>query len=240
MPHSEGGHLSRQSPVVVCTPRDDVDHDRRGGDAVNIALVLTRRKQSIRTDPHPELARDLRDVARLFRGCPCPCYLVGGVGDSVRAGVFVRNHHDLDVGVFIDDLGLLEAHLNISGYRIVQRRALLHISPRLDLQVVADRPRRPRPTSPPPTRLRVTINASGPVLMARRRFQFFDLFLYRRLADGVGLCDRPEVIPWGDFLPASDLDPQSSLVLPNPQYRLHLPFDDRKRALDLQLTMGVS
>lgn len=180
--------------------------------------------------------QDLRDDIEVIRALvdsgPVDVYLVGGVGLALRSGHFYRNHADIDLAIFVDDLAAFSQHAASHGYGWASPVAGVAITPWRRIDVA-------RPLAAPGE---VTAG-SGPLRLVRRRgshlqrvtqrADFLDVMLLGSRADGAEMLGEGVVVPWEDFLPTEALGRR--LLLPNPRYKSHLPAPWPRQRRDLRV-----
>ena len=169
-----------------------------------------------------ELTADLRQLADLLEGMRVPVYLVGGVGMALRAGGFARNHRDLDIAVFVEDLGELARHLRARGMHLVHQVLGTYLSPWHRLQVTMPLDWDRVALDPESLHLRALRPGRARIATAGRT-GYFDVFLLGRGPTGVALHGYGRTVPHDDFFPADRLPGSTVLHLPCPRYKQHLP-----------------
>lgn len=197
-------------------------------------LAVARPRNRWRVGPWREQLRaDLGAVRRWVDAGPVDVYLVGGVGMAAHADAFYRNHGDIDLAVFTEDLDEFADYVALSGFRWAHAVAGVAVSPwhRVDLAVPISRPLPDRP-------LRL-IQGERRWLRTPSRAEFLDVMLLDRQVDGVGMVGLPVCVPWDDFLPALSVADNSRLWLPNPRHKQHLPARWPRQRRDLRAAQRV-
>lgn len=190
-----------------------------------------------------DLHDDVATVRSLVDAGPVGVYLVGGVGLALRSGRFYRNHADIDLAIFVDDLAAFAEHAARHGYEWARPVAGLALTPwrRLDVaRPVAMAPGElPTGAAPEVSALRLVRRRTARLQRVRRRPDFMDVMLLESRADGVAMLGEGVVVPWPDFLPATALGHR--LLLPNPRYKAHLParWPRQRRDLRTAALIGV-
>lgn len=174
------------------------------------------------------LHRDLATLLEWSDAGPVDLYLVGGLGVAVRSGGFRRNHADIDLALFTDDLPRFTDYLADCGYHWARPVLGLAVSPwhRLDLARPVRSPR-------PPQALRVTRATPARLRRSALRTDFMDVMLMSRDPAGVTMIGDEVQVPWQDFLPAQRVAGSRHLWLPNLAYKRHLPTRWPRQRRDL-------
>lgn len=184
---------------------------------------------------------DVATVRALVDAGPVEVYLVGGVGLALRSGHFYRNHADIDLAIFVDDLAAFAEHAAGHGYEWARPIAGVAVTPwrRLDVARPLTVPQDGLPGAglAEPCALRLVRRRNAVVHRIRRRPDFMDVMLLEARSDGVAMLGEGVVVPWSDFVPATALGRR--LLLPNPQYKVHLPARWPRQRRDLR-TMARS
>lgn len=179
------------------------------------------------------LHRDIAAVRDWADAGPADLFLVGGLGLAVRSEGFRRNHADIDLALFTDELAPFTDYLHECGYQWARPVLGLALSPwhRIDLaRPLAD----PQPTRP----LRVARAVSPRVRRSRLRTDYMDIMLMHRDPSGVTMIGEDVRVPWSDFLPATPVSGARRLWLPNVSYKRHLPARWPRQRRDLSLAVG--
>ncbi len=193
-------------------------------------MAISRPRHRLRMGPwRQDLRDDVTEVCRWADAGPVDLYLVGGLGLAVRGVEFYRNHADIDLAFFADDLPAFSAYLADSGYHWAQPVMSLPLSPwhRVDLA-------RPLPDPATARPLRVSRHRPIGVWRAARRTDFMDVMVMRRHEAGVEMLGHDAVVPWDDFLPAVTVPGSRRLLLPNARYKQHLPARWPRQRRDLK------
>lgn len=193
-------------------------------------LAVARPRNRWRVGPWRERLRaDLGAVRRWVDAGPVDVYLVGGVGMAAHVDAFYRNHGDIDLAVFTEDLDQFADYVASSGFRWAHTVAGVAVSPwhRVDLAVAVSRPLADRP-------LRL-IHGDRRWLRTPSRAEFLDVMLLERRDDGVAMVGLPTCVPWDDFLPAVPVASSHRLWLPNPRHKQHLPARWPRQRRDLRM-----
>jgi hypothetical protein len=182
-----------------------------------------------------DLERDITELIRLFDGGPSPVFLVGGVGMAVRSGTFYRNHRDFDVALFDEDLVPVARHLEARGYGLAVQRLGGFLSPwhRVHFATPLD-VARIEAEDPDRLKLRVMRLGSSRWRFARRRTDYFDLYLLGASSSGIALHGYDTTVPHRDFFPARRLNGSPNLLLPKISYKRYLPPIRPKQRIDFE------
>lgn len=174
---------------------------------------------------------DLVGLAGLMSDCPVPAYLVGGLGLAVRAPQFYRNHADIDLAVFTDDLLPLVDHLERHHYRLAEAIWSLPISPwhRIDRL-------RPVPRTELPNRLDRALrlqHSDNNYPYPGSRLALMDLLPMTATPAGVLMHGYGRVVPREDFFPTQPISGSPQLLLPRARYKRCLPSTWPRQRQDL-------
>ena len=166
---------------------------------------------------------------------PVPVYLVGGLGLAVRSEGFYRNHGDIDLAVFTDQLPHLLDHVDARGYGLAEARIGLTLSPwhRLD----TSRPIRVEDAlqNPDAHSLRLQRRGIGHFTLTSERTDYIDLLPLSHTTAGVQIHGYDRTVPHEDFYPVTPWRTGESLCLPNVSYKSHLPSGWRRQRRDLAI-----
>jgi hypothetical protein len=198
------------------------------------SLLITRNEGKMKFRPLSSLDQELEDLVRLFSGLTCPVFLVGGVGLAVRFGKFYRNHKDFDLSIYIDDVVVIRKYLKQQSYNLVRRSFRIKIAP--DVYIEFYKPFEFRSIKKLYAGKHVVKLLNGDrakKLYVPRRLDLMDLLLLGRSDEGVYDFAYKIMIPWNDFLPADVLSENSSLQLPNINYRKYVPAYTERSQDDL-------
>jgi hypothetical protein len=198
-------------------------------------LAVARPRNRWRFGPWRERLRaDLGAVRSWVDAGPVDVYLVGGLGMAAHANAFYRNHGDIDLAVFTEDLDPFADYAASAGFRWAHAVAGVAVSPwhRVDLAVPISRPRADRP-------LRL-IRGDRRWMRTPSRAEFVDVMLLERQVAGVAMVGLSACVPWRDFLPAVTVADSRRLWLPNPRHKLHLPARWPRQRRDLRAAQRVS
>ena len=205
-------------------------------DLRTLTWVIRPRNKKLKSDSIEYLKSDVNFLARLFEKSDFNIYLVGGVGMAIRGDSFYRNHRDLDVAIFNDDLDKLLIHLHSLDYRVMSKHFSTHISPWHNMQIVSrfDKNKNLRKD---PNLLKVRVIKRGRALFryARHRVDYFDVFFLGKTDQGVVLHGYDAIVPWEDFLPTQPITEESNLILPNINYKQYLPPKKKKEETDFEV-----
>ncbi len=168
------------------------------------------------------LRRDLSLVAGLVCGCPRPVYLVGGIGMALRAGGFWREHRDVDLAVFLDDLGAFADHMAGRGYDVVNQWLGVQMTPRLRVHLTTELDWARVQDDPGRLHLRL-VPAWAKGFRRPTRTQYIDLFLLARETAGVRLLGYDVTVPEDDFFPSHPVPGHDCLRMPVARYKEYLP-----------------
>lgn len=198
-----------------------------------LSLVFTCSQRGLDDNAVRSLRTDLDLVHSMLDGADFPIYLVGGLGLAVRSSSFYRNHRDIDLAVFAEDLPQLADLLGQSGYRLGHQvfSAFLTASYRLQAARALDSP---HIVDPENARVRAYLRGGPRVRLARRRADYFDIFLLSRSEAGVVLHGYDVTVPWEAWHPTRPFRADSPVSLPNAAYRQHIGAKGRKQRRDFQ------
>ncbi len=208
-----------------------MDAARTGGNSgwLPDVIAVSRRRHRWRLGAWQEsLHRDLATLRDWADAGPVDLYLVGGLGLAVRSAQFRRNHADIDLALFTDDLPRFTDYLSDCGYHWARPVLGLAVSPwhRVDLA-------RSVPDPGPARALRVSRATNTRVRHSAVRTDFMDVMLMRRGDTGVTMLGDEVDVPWDDFLPARPVVGSRRLWLPNVRYKRHLPARWPRQRRDL-------
>ena len=206
------------------------------------ASVLFRRLDNIPFDESAEkvLQTDLSDLAQLFATVDFPLFLVGGVGVSAQLDKFYRYHNDFDLAIFVDDLHKLEQYLYGTGYLIMRQFFITHMTKKYNFYILKTYYSSEIKEIPPgAAKIRIVQNKRF-IYNNRQRTQIMDLFLMQKSDEGVIDGKNNNIIPYEDFYPAKKPFPGSNLMVPNINFRKHIPANFAWQRLDLKMAESGS
>ena len=205
-------------------------------DLRTLTWVIRPRHKKLKPDSIENLRSDVNFLAGLFEKSDFNVYLVGGVGMAIRGDTYYRNHRDLDVAIFSEDLEKILIHLQALDYRVMSKHFSTHISPWHNMQIVSRFDKTENLTKNPDL-LKVRVIKKGRALFryARHRVDYFDVFFLGRTKEGVILHGYNAIVPWGDFLPTNSITDESNLILPNIRYKQYLPPKKKKEKTDFEV-----
>ena len=188
-----------------------------------LTFVITRRNKKLTLNTRKDILSDVHIMSDLFKEIPVKVYLVGGIGMAIRRNHFYRNHRDLDVAIFTEDMESFFEDMLKKGYHIIQKSISGHISPKHNLQVGKEIGiKELKEINPDLLKIRLLRSRSGWINYAKRRTDFFDVFFLGKEKHGVLLHGFNSFTPWSDFEPSGPVFKGSNLLLPNLNYKRHL------------------
>lgn len=200
-----------------------------------LTFVITKRNKKLTLQTRPDILNDIRVLCDLIKGLPFNVYLVGGVGMAIRENQFYRNHRDLDIAIFTQDIEAFFSHMLSKGYRVLQKSVSGHISPKHNLQVTKDISiDHLMKHNPDLLKIRMLNAGRGLIKCVNHRTDFFDVFLLGETDKGVLLHGFNAITPWKDFKPSVPVRPGSNLLLPNLNYKRYLYPVKAKEMLDFK------
>ena len=177
-----------------------------------------------------QLRQDLDLVRSWIDAGDVDVFLVGGLGLAVRSRRFYRNHADIDLAIFDDDLPAFTRNAGAAGYRWARPVAGMAVSPWHRVDLARDVPE-PHPSAP----LRLTRLRGSRVERLLHRADFLDVMVLQRAYNGIALLGDDVVVPWEDFFPAVLVAGGRHLWLPNAAYKRHLPARWPRQRRDLRV-----
>lgn len=197
-------------------------------------LILRSRNRLRWGDWTSGLRADLERLIALMDQSPTPVYLVGGLGLAVRSESFYRNHGDIDLAIDSADLPQFSDFLATCDYRVTRAVFGLNVSPwhRVDLT----RPWAPSSAISEGTALRIQHERVG---AGDGRTGLMDLLPFTRVSGGLQMHGYGTTVPVWDFFPAEPLGGSKNLMLPNTEYKWHLPRSWRRQRHDLAVLTRV-
>lgn len=186
-------------------------------------VVTMRRRYRWRTPGWAELLRlETRKLVELFDTITTPTFLVGGLGVGVRQPEFYRNHADIDIAVFVDDLDSFRQYLTGVGFELLHWRFGVPVTPLHRVDIAARLPLELDPAALSTIRFRASrCGAAARIRFAEHRLDYFDVLLLEPMSDGIEMLGYGVTVPEGDFYPCQSLA-GSRLLLPNLAYKQHL------------------
>ena len=202
----------------------------------SLTFVFTGRNKDFTAQTPNEIHRDVQSLNLIFNGSSTSVYLVGGIGMAIRKNHFYRNHRDLDIAIFTEDIIPFFKHMKSKGYRILHKYFSGHVSPKHNLQIGSDICIE-KIVKSDPDRIKIRLLRSGPAHLVNigQRTDYFDVFFLGRSSRGVLLHGYNAFTPWSDFYPLYPVIEGANLLLPNINYKRHLFPKNEKESLDFRM-----
>ena len=200
-----------------------------------LTSVIRPRRKILTEESITQLQNEVNSLADLFAKTDFKVYLVGGIGMALREKEFYRNHCDIDIAIFHEDLEKMINHLHQQGYSVMTRYFSMHISPWHNWQMVS-KFNQSGVNGADPGELRIRVLKCGNTFFRHAccRTDYFDVFFLGSKDEGVELHGYRSVVPWSDFLPEITVKEGSNLFLPNLNYKRYLPPLNEKEKIDFR------
>jgi hypothetical protein len=198
-------------------------------------IIVNPRKGKFNASTLKRLEEDVDQLCQLFREVDFEVFLTGGVGLAMHQDRFYRYHKDIDMAIFKEDLPKLSEYLNGRGYRVVKRYFMTHLSPRLDMHIVAPFDINRIGNEIPISKKIRGLQSGSRYRYRSSRVMIFDVFLWQRSGNGVVPVGYDTIIPWEDFYPATKARNDTNLLLPNINHKKHLPPRVRYQLIDYEV-----
>ena len=155
---------------------------------------------------------------------------------AIRKNHFYRNHRDLDIAIFTEDMVSFFEQMKVRGYRIIQKYVSGHISPKHNLQVGSDiSVEEVRKSNPDKLKLRLLRSGPSRFKKIGQRTEYFDVFLLGKTQEGVLMHGYNAFTPWTDFYPIYPVIEGEKLLLPNINYKRYLYPQNKKEIMDFRM-----
>ena len=202
----------------------------------SLTFVLTSRNKCFTAETQACIYKDINKLKLIFKEVSSSVYLVGGIGMAIRKNHFYRNHRDLDIAIFTEDMVSFFEQMKSRGYRIFHKYCSGHVSPKHNLQVGSDISIN-KIRSFNPDKLKIRLLRSGPSQFTNisQRTDFFDVFLLGKTSKGVVMHGYDAFTPWSDFYPLYPVIQGEKLMLPNINYKRYLYPQNEKENLDFRM-----
>ena len=128
-------------------------------------------------------------------------------------------------------------HIERKGHSVVKRYFMTRISSTHNIQALFPfKAEEIEKSNISDLRIRVIKKNDRLLRIKVPRRDYFDIFFFGNREDGVKPYGYRGFIPWDDFLPIEKISEKSSLVLPNINYKKHLPPLTDRQEVDFQKT----